>query len=135
VSLSLLIPIFCVLPVSLRDQKNIFYRYSFICYYFTRLTPLGTHFNTPPRGGGPACLGCNALLEGVCVPCVVALDLPSIIYIYIYIYVHICVYIYVYVCVYVCIYMYTYMYMYMCMCIYICIYICRYVFICTCICK
>jgi len=59
-------------------QKNIFYRDSFIREHVTRLTPLGTHFNTPPEGGVLCPCVATHFLGGVCVPCVVALDLPSI---------------------------------------------------------
>jgi len=42
------------------------------------LTPLGTQFNTPPEGGVLRPCVATRFWGGVCVPCVVALDLPRL---------------------------------------------------------
>jgi len=43
-------PIYFIFPRFFLLKKNNFYRDSFIWDYLTRLNPLGTHFNTPPKG-------------------------------------------------------------------------------------
>ena len=52
-------------------QKNGFYSDSFIWDYLTRLTLIGTHFNTPPEGGVLRHCVATRFIWGVCVTCVV----------------------------------------------------------------